>query len=194
MTNFVSHWVQRATWTLYEAAHLISGYDPNNPVPYKNKTTHPVYQLYAWLKKEYDYSRLYAVEQLENEPHFVPGTLLRHVRERGAGKFRISQQVWGAYHNKGQAKAGVVHQNAEYIYVEAAKIVWEKWPNATAEVVAKALTQLPANLPHLNLPSYSPVTIRNYLKGRSPHKGGRPKKPNIKWQDIDLSLVKDQLT
>lgn len=80
------------------------------------------------------------------------------------------------------------------IYRHAAKILWEKYPTLYADDLAQWLHELPKHLNGtLPITVLAASSIREYLKGLSPHKKGAPKKQGDIAIAIDWGYVLEKM-
>ena len=118
---------------------------------------------------------------------------IQFVSENGADAVippRSSRVTQRAYDKQGHI-TGPHRMNLEavVIYREAAKLIWDKYPKMTLTQVADELTGLPSYMTSSALSPRSPVTLRNYLKGLSPNKAGRPAKGSAVTEAINLAEI-----
>ena len=195
MTNrhFLDSWVLQATWSIREAAYLVNEQDPlSSDIEISPHYASPVSKTYYWLKKEYDRDRLLMVAGTDDEPRFSPGTLIRRLVEKGR---KISPRLLRANEKQGQVTGPhQINLEAVVVYRKAAHQLWSRHPNLTLDHAADVLTGLPSHMTSVALPTRSPVTIKNYLKGLSPNRAGRPRKSSTVMEEIDLAEIVKNMT
>ena len=190
--NFIEAWAFKATWSIREAAYLVNEQDPLcSEIEISDKFTNTVSKTYYWLMKEYLKGSLTKVAGTDDVPRFSPGTLMRRLSEKGHS---VSSRIQTAYDNRGHTTGPHrINREATPIYRMAAKLGWDQNPKATLSQMADALTWLPSYMTSTALPSRSPVTIKNYLKGLSPNGPGRPK-GGTSPVEIDLAKIVKNMT
>ena len=163
-----------STWSLEEAAHLVHSVNPlKNPVDLEETSGAPVSITFFWLKKEFGKDRLFRIGGDDATPRFSPGTIMRHLKEKG---HHVSGRVWRMY-NAAHARIGKssIIPDSRKVYMDAAELIWAEYPNRTASAVAKDLARLPQEFSKNKLDWVSPETIRKWLTGLGRGKKGRPK-------------------
>lgn len=182
---WIAQWAKTASWSICEAAYLVSGVEPPTPLVKPNsKLPTAEAGVYVWLTKEFNNGHLPPPVEGEGiAARFSPGTLMRHLKNNGGGKFTVFAPLSIAYDNKGKSQPGPSADNAlsRYYYQQAADLVWDECPSATISSVASLLEPL-----HKALESEGVTcpfrwkalsTIRGYLANRGGNpKGGRPSK------------------
>jgi len=191
--DFFDYWAAMATWSIKEAAYLVNNLDPlKSEVTISPTSPSPVSKAYFWLMKEYKKGNLTQVAGSDREPRFSPGTLIRRLKE--GLKLKIPKLLEAKYGSPGQWHPS--HKQsamAKYVYRAAAKLIWDNRPSVKLSEMAELLTGLPMHKTNVALPTRSHVTIRNYLKGMSPNKAGRPQKHQQELPPIDLAAIAKKL-
>ncbi len=166
--------VLQSTWSLKEAAHLVHSVNPvKNPAVIVDTSDDPVSRTFYWLKKEFEKDRLYPIGDDDENPRFSPGTLMRHLEEKGHYVSPGVRHMYDAAH--GHYGMSSINSDTREVYVSAADLIWEDDPDRPAATVAKELIDLPNFFTKYRLLRPSPDTIRKWLRGRGPGKKGRPK-------------------
>ena len=183
-----------ATWSLREAACYVHNVDPDDrEKDILPRSTFPPAQTYYWLKKEFEKHRLHKVEDDADGPRFSPGTLMRHLNDKGK---RFNKCVFSAYNNHGDS-TGPSDKNTKtfYAYRRASKRIHDLYPHLRKSQVALLLTDLPVHFEKWSLPRRRPITIQKYFDPRWKDSSGRPKKtesdlPQIDWPELVKNLTK----
>ena len=167
--------VRQATWTIREAAYLVNNKNPDtSEIEISDKGSDKISSTFVWLMKEYKLGRLHPYKGSGDSAQFSPGTLMRHLKEKG---HKVSGSVWKEYNQRHAQLAGSdVITEVKKTYVDAAFFVWEQYPNYTITRVARELQELPSYIPDKILDRPAVDTIRRWLTGMGPNKPGRPKK------------------
>ena len=191
--QILESWAFQATWSIREAAYLVNEQDPlSSNIEILATSTSPVSQTYYWLRKEYEKGNLIKVDGTDEEPRFSPGTLMRRLIEEGR---HVSSRIQSVYDNRGKIKGPhKINLEAILVYRKAAKLIWDQHPKLTLSHMAKVLTGLPSHMTSSALALRSRVTIKNYLKGLSPNKPGRPPKGSTNTKEIDLAEIVKNMT
>lgn len=91
--------VMQATWSLEEAAHLVHAVNPvTQPVKLSDRSKDPVARTFFWLKKEYEKDRLFSIAGDEQTPRFIPGTLMRHMEDKGRFISKVVRNMYDVAH------------------------------------------------------------------------------------------------
>lgn len=184
--------IRQAHWSLEEAAHLVHEHHPiNDQVQLDPKSNDSVCRTYFWLKKEHNKNRLVAATEEDGDVLFLPGTIMRHLEEKGR---YVSDVVFDIYNiaNGYPGRAGNNKLTKE-LYLKAADLIWKQAPNRPAAKVAADLKNFSKHFPKENVFNPDVDTIRKWLRGRGPNKKGRPSRSADNVQP-DLKLVIDKLS
>jgi hypothetical protein len=168
------------TWTLKEAAHLLSGYDPDNSDFEITPTSgNRVSTLFHWLQPLQYNGQLNNVDfGWKQLPRFNVEQIFECMktggREYDEELFAARQLIWGK-----KAKPQIDGRVIKIIYRHAAKLMWDKHPSLHIPQVSEHLVGLVDKLnakygTALN-PNYA-SDIAGFLKGESPHDKGAPTK------------------
>jgi len=189
-------WVIQATWSLEECAHLIHQLNPEmDAIELSDTSNHPVCRTFYWLKKEFEKGRLHHISGDLHAPRFSPGTLMRHLEEKGHYVSQRIRNFYDAAHGH-QGKSDQI-SNSRPVYIQAAELIWKEHPHWSATRVSEELGNLPNYFTKNSLSAVSVDTIRKWLKGKGPNagKGGRPKSIKISDDDpLDITWLDKQLS
>ena len=167
--------VRQATWTIKEAAYLVNNQNPDSPeIEISDTGSDKISSTFVWLTKEYQKERLHPYKGSGDSAQFSPGTLMRHLKDKG---HYVSESVWKEYNKQhAQSTDSDVKIDTKKLYVDAANLIWEQCPDYPASQVGQALQELHSHIPKKPLKPPTVDTIRKWLKGKSPYGRGRPKK------------------
>ncbi|MBT3786826.1 MAG: hypothetical protein HN725_18300 [Alphaproteobacteria bacterium] len=166
--------VLQSTWSLEEAAHLVHSINPiANPIALEENSVAPVSRTFYWLKKEFGRNRLYQIAGDDSSPRFSPGTIMRHLEERGHLVSPPVRHIYDAAH--GHFGMSNVLPDPKEIYIAAAKLIWLDYPDRPSSKIAKDLVGLPQFFSKNTLQWVPKETIRKWLTGLGPRKKGRPR-------------------
>ncbi len=184
--------VMQATWSLEEAAHLVHAVNPvTQPVKLSDRSKDPVARTFFWLKKEYEKDRLFSIAGDEQTPRFIPGTLMRHMEDKGRFISKVVRNMYDVAHGHPGLKG--LDPSEKPIYLEAAKLIWKDHPDFPAAHVAHILTELPTKFTKHQLLRYTPGTLRKWLRGKGPGKVGRPSSKKKALEKPDISKLAAKL-
>ncbi|HOO50574.1 MAG TPA: hypothetical protein PLK94_04710 [Alphaproteobacteria bacterium] len=174
--------VQEACWTINEAAHYVHDVVPGHNID--EKTLKMVERTRFWLQKELEKSRC---GEVDVNIKMSPGDFMRLLWE---SRRPVSLKTWALYYviDTGaidfRIEAHILHSR----YVKAAKIVRNKFPEASIEEIADFLMILPRNvLDKCGLPlfaSRSIVTLKDYIKKSELDRLERGRRPGSKKVDL----------
>lgn len=181
--------VNKGSWSIEEAAYYLNEKEPAGPID--PRAISKVSQIYMWLLKEHDNGRLKNITGHDDPPLFSPGTFIRYMWEN---ERYFSLKVWALYDaaDRGEVEPAQYTGIAKKNYQIAAKIIKDKYPNATKVELIEALLSLPASLTKKDgLPLFFPMSrsylekvLKDFGKGK-----GRPKK-GVRTQ---IDMKDDQL-
>lgn len=188
----LEEWARKATWTIPEAACLVH---EEAPGPLEIETaftsTDDISGTYAWLLKEFKYHNLNSIGEVDGEPVFSPGTLMRRLKEN---KRHVSKNIWKAYNQAHKQKtnpfgAHPLNKMADKVFREAARLAWEKYPDLRAEELSNLLSYLPSHMHNIALPRWSPKTISHHISELNPNGPGRPRMTDEPKPVLDLAEI-----
>ena len=174
------------TWTLKQAAYLLSGHDPEGPkFDITPDAPNKVSNLYYWLKGM-------ALQRGKLPPVYL-GNVFNQSGDParyGVDQFfkcmdnenkKYDKDVYDARRliSPTDFKSDVAARIRKSIYWQAAKLIWEGKPDLHVPVVAGVLTALSAKLQEkyqIEIPTSTVAQIQEDLKGASPHGKGAPQK------------------
>ena len=186
--NSLVQQVLKATWSLQEAAHLVHGVNPvKDTVEISETSSHSVSRTYFWLRKEFIKGRLTQVGGDAASPRFSPGTLMRHLNDKGRFVSPEIRQMYDAAHGQWGPKGLVAEAKGHYL--RAAELFWKDDPDMPSARVAEVLVNLPSEFSKNYLPRFAVSTIRKWLRGKGPGKPGRPRSGGKKSVEPDLGKI-----
>ncbi len=188
------------TWTYKDAAHLISGYNPeSSDFVISAISSHPISHAFFWLKSQ--------VQKNQITTELIVGKKLSELHRRlYVGDIIIAMKEDKFNCDKNMSKVlREVRANEPLsaslhipIYVEAGKEIWRQQEKLTTDQVAECLVDLPVQIkkkyPVVLTKDVTIEKIKNYLKGHSPSGKKGAKKledkvdPNIDWAQVLDSL------
>lgn len=161
-------YMQTPTWSLREAAYILSGEDPNNPIS-EIAHNYPNYpsKIYYWLKNKQNKSELYPSTTVEGIEYFNTGSILRLINSEN--KFKMDDdlnKLWNSMYSPPEETAKK-RSFSNSVYRRAAEIIFDKYPKATRMDVATILVELPKHFNHKErgyINEYQATTIMEHLK------------------------------
>lgn len=188
------------TWKYKDAAHLISGYNPEgSDFEISASSSHPISHAFFWLKSQVLKNQI--ATELILEKKFTKIHQRLHVSDiitaMKKDKFDCNKNMAKVLREI-RANEPVTASVHIPIYIEAGKAMWKQQENLTADQVAECLLNLPIQIKtkyHVTLTTdITIIKIKDYLKGHSPTgKKGAKKlddkvEPHIDWEQVLDSL------
>jgi hypothetical protein len=189
-----------SSWTLRQAAFYVHNVNPNSYTKdiLDQQTNFPPALTYNWLLKERAKYRLTPSNEIDGEEVYSPGSIMRHLRERGRS---FVEEVYTAYDNHfqgiNQTGPTTAQRKQKRKYQEAARYLKDLHPGLTNAEIADVLEQLPTRLPNHKLLRFSKGTLKNWTsEAVGSGKRGRPKDSEkyhlpldqIDWEEMESAI------
>lgn len=187
-------WARRSGWSLEQAAYLSCGENPDEKkYELSAKAENAVSHRYFWLKNKRITKPLNVIDVIDDTEYFNKGSLFRALAE----KFSIEKDMQKVFDHMYEAPFGIEHYKfiSRSVYREAGRLIFQEYPHARIEDVAKSLEGLPKhfnNDQHGHIETLGWVTIATYLKNLS-QLNQKPALQQIPKVEVDLAQLVESL-